>query len=120
MKGWWKKLLQLQGEFFETSWSENGRGYSFQTPESWDSDGNYRSLCYMRPLAIWAMQWALAPPKRIIEAPQPCMKSDGLYPRHIGYSKVAEALRLISSPKVKSSRGFLRYLFDCTCGRKRL
>ncbi len=34
-------------------------GYWFQTPESWDYQGNFRSLAYMRPLAIWAMQWAL-------------------------------------------------------------
>ena len=33
-------------------------GYWFQTPEAWDEDGNYRSLAYMRPLAIWAIQWA--------------------------------------------------------------
>ena len=34
-------------------------GYWFQTPEAWDVQGNYRSIAYMRPLAIWAMQWAL-------------------------------------------------------------
>ena len=33
-------------------------GYWFQTPEAWDQNGNYRSIAYMRPLAIWAMQWA--------------------------------------------------------------
>lgn len=33
-------------------------GYWFQTPEAWNEDGNYRSLAYMRPLAIWAIQWA--------------------------------------------------------------
>ena len=33
-------------------------GYWFQTPEAWDENGNYRSLAYMRPLAIWAIQWA--------------------------------------------------------------
>jgi hypothetical protein len=30
----------------------------FQTPEAWDTKGRYRSAAYMRPLAIWAMQWA--------------------------------------------------------------
>ncbi len=34
------------------------KGYWFQTPEAWDRKGNYRSIAYMRPLAIWAMQWA--------------------------------------------------------------
>lgn len=34
------------------------KGYWFETPEAWDRKGNYRSIAYMRPLAIWAMQWA--------------------------------------------------------------
>jgi non-lysosomal glucosylceramidase len=34
------------------------KGYWFQTPEAWDRNGNYRAIAYMRPLAIWAMQWA--------------------------------------------------------------
>jgi non-lysosomal glucosylceramidase len=33
-------------------------GYWFATPEAWNVVGDYRSLAYMRPLAIWAMQWA--------------------------------------------------------------
>ena len=33
-------------------------GYFFATPEAWEQSGNYRSLGYMRPLAIWAMQYA--------------------------------------------------------------
>lgn len=34
-------------------------GYWFATPEAWEVNGNFRSLGYMRPLAIWAMQFAL-------------------------------------------------------------
>jgi non-lysosomal glucosylceramidase len=34
-------------------------GYWFQTPEAWDAKGSFRSSAYMRPLAIWAMQWEL-------------------------------------------------------------
>ncbi|XP_031554727.1 non-lysosomal glucosylceramidase-like [Actinia tenebrosa] len=34
-------------------------GMGFQTPEAIVANGNYRSLGYMRPLSIWAMQWAL-------------------------------------------------------------
>jgi hypothetical protein len=34
-------------------------GYQFATPEAWERNGNYRSLGYMRPLSIWAMQFAL-------------------------------------------------------------
>jgi len=33
-------------------------GYMFQTPEAWDSEGHYRAIGYMRPLAIWGMQYA--------------------------------------------------------------
>ena len=33
-------------------------GYWFQTPEAWDEKGHYRALGYMRPLCIWAIQWA--------------------------------------------------------------
>lgn len=34
-------------------------GMGFQTPEAIIANGNFRSLAYMRPLSIWAMQWAL-------------------------------------------------------------
>jgi len=33
-------------------------GYHFQTPEAWDSEKHYRAIGYMRPLAIWGMQYA--------------------------------------------------------------
>ncbi len=33
-------------------------GYWFATPEAWDERGDYRALAYMRPLCIWAIQWA--------------------------------------------------------------
>lgn len=33
-------------------------------------DGYFRSLAYMRPLAIWAMQWAIDPPETIANAPR--------------------------------------------------
>jgi non-lysosomal glucosylceramidase len=53
----------LVEEAFSTAWgifnvTYQQRGYWFQTPEAWDEKGNYRSLGYMRPLSIWAMQWA--------------------------------------------------------------
>ncbi|XP_064607909.1 non-lysosomal glucosylceramidase-like [Liolophura sinensis] len=34
-------------------------GLAFQTPEAYFESRCYRSLGYMRPLAIWAIQWAL-------------------------------------------------------------
>lgn len=33
-------------------------GLWFATPEAWNSEGDYRSFAYMRPLSIWAIQWA--------------------------------------------------------------
>jgi non-lysosomal glucosylceramidase len=53
----------LDEQAFATAWgiydvTYRKKGYWFQTPEAWDEKGNYRSLGYMRPLAIWAMQWA--------------------------------------------------------------
>ncbi|GAQ85127.1 hypothetical protein KFL_002200120 [Klebsormidium nitens] len=45
---------------FQAGWCDHG--YWFQTPEAWTVDGRFRSLTYMRPLAIWAMQFALKPP----------------------------------------------------------
>eukprot|EP01038_Epipyxis_sp_PR26KG_P012239 gene12239-16403_t len=40
----------------DAGWQEFG--YWFATPEGWEKNGNYRSLGYMRPLSIWAMQYA--------------------------------------------------------------
>ncbi len=34
-------------------------GLFFQTPEALDVNNVYRAVGYMRPLAVWAMQWAL-------------------------------------------------------------
>lgn len=51
-------------EGFQTGWGAFHMcwellGLHFQTPEAYTTDHCYRSLGYMRPLAIWAMQWAL-------------------------------------------------------------
>lgn len=36
------------------------RGLWFRTPEAFDIDGNFRATLYVRPLAIWAIEEALA------------------------------------------------------------
>nr|XP_043634451.1 non-lysosomal glucosylceramidase-like [Erigeron canadensis] len=54
---------------FTAGWSEDGFGYAFQTPEGWTMDGSFRSLVYMRPLAIWGMQRALSAPKAMLNPP---------------------------------------------------
>jgi non-lysosomal glucosylceramidase len=35
------------------------RGLWFRTPEAWDANGDFRATIYMRPLAIWAIEYAL-------------------------------------------------------------
>ena len=42
---------------YHTSWERYG--LAFQTPEAYFDDGRFRSLGYMRPLAVWAIQHAL-------------------------------------------------------------
>jgi non-lysosomal glucosylceramidase len=55
-------------EAFQTAWgvyhmTYEKMGYWFQTPEAWNEKGNYRSIAYMRPLAIWGMLHALSQQK---------------------------------------------------------
>ncbi len=57
-------LEDMRKEAFETALGAYkvtyvDKGYWFQTPEAWNEKGDYRSNTYMRPLCIWAMQWAL-------------------------------------------------------------
>ncbi|VDM98489.1 unnamed protein product [Thelazia callipaeda] len=42
--------------WYQSCWEKFGLQY--QTPEA-ITDRYYRAIGYMRPLAIWAMQWAL-------------------------------------------------------------
>lgn len=104
--------FQTASGIYETGWSAEGGGYSFQTPEAWDIDGRYRSLAYMRPLAIWAMQWALTQPKKPKQQPKPDAKPESLLRQHAGYTRVARLLKL---PKEQDSRSILQTLFDYTC-----
>lgn len=51
----------MTDEAFKTLWgiyhmAYEKMGYWFATPEAWYLNGGYRSLTYMRPLAIWAVQ----------------------------------------------------------------
>ena len=88
--------------------------YSFQTPEAWNTKDEYRSLCYMRPLAIWAMQWALSPPKlhKVVGADT---KEDAHLNHHMSFSKVAKLLKL---PE-ESNKNVLRVIYEITCNRRR-
>ena len=47
---------------YNVVWSD--RGYFFRTPEAYDEDGMYRASMYMRPGAIWSIQYAAELAKR--------------------------------------------------------
>lgn len=94
---------------YETVWSVEGLGYSFQTPEAWNTKDEYRSLQYMRPLAIWAMQWALSPPKLFKEEPRTDGDTDSTTMNNVEFSEVAKFLKL---PEKKDTKSMLRIIFD--------
>jgi non-lysosomal glucosylceramidase len=54
----------LTEEAWRTAWGAwnvtYNRGLWFRTPEAYDRAGNYRASLYLRPLAIWAIEHALA------------------------------------------------------------
>lgn len=97
---------------FTAGWSEEGYGYWFQTPEGWTVDGHYRSLIYMRPLSIWAMQWALTLPKAILEAPKVNMM-DKAYTPDSGRNSAKDkgGVRKL----FKKSKCFSNAVFHCSC-----
>ncbi|CAL1363890.1 unnamed protein product [Linum trigynum] len=112
---------------YEAAWSQSGLGYSFQVPEGWNTDDNYRSLCYMRPLAIWGMQWALTRENLMKQevtnlVHQPLTEEEGAvheelawYIRqHAGFSKVA---RLLKVPEDDGGKSFLQTAFEFTCSK---
>ncbi|MFW9848173.1 MAG: glycoside hydrolase family 116 protein, partial [Candidatus Thorarchaeota archaeon] len=49
-------LKTAQG-VYDTTYKD--RGYWFRTPEAWTEEGNFRASMYMRPLSIWAIEYAL-------------------------------------------------------------
>ncbi|KAK7278548.1 hypothetical protein RJT34_23578 [Clitoria ternatea] len=112
-------LAGMEDEAFTTAegiflagWSEDGYGYWFQTPEAWTMDGHYRSLMYMRPLAIWGMQYALNRPKAILEAPKiNIMDRIHLSPVIGGYSHDETGVRKI----VTKAKCFGNSVFHCAC-----
>ncbi|KAL2254278.1 UNVERIFIED_CONTAM: Non-lysosomal glucosylceramidase [Sesamum indicum] len=75
------------------SWQTNFL-YAFQTPEGWDFEGRYRSLGYMRPLAIWAMQWALTQHKIPRQEMKAEIKEESVIRQHTGFKRVAHLLKL--------------------------
>lgn len=89
--------------------------YSFQTPEAWNNDDEYRSLCYMRPLAIWAIQWALSNPK--LHSTPPTDIPEGSFPKNqFSYARIAKLLQL---PEDESSKSFVRVVYEIIRNRLR-
>ncbi|KAG2714075.1 hypothetical protein I3760_03G009300 [Carya illinoinensis] len=101
---------------YEAVWSQEGFGYSFQTPEAWNTDDQYRALGYMRPLAIWAMQWALSKPKLCKpELIHEVSEDQEYYRHHAGFARVARLLKL---PKEDvDAKSMLEVVYDSICKR---
>lgn len=69
----------------------------------------------MRPLAIWAMHWALYPPKCIAEAPRvPSIDRASSHSLYAGFTSVAEALRN-PLPQLRRLRSLCQELHSCLC-----
>lgn len=86
--------------------------YSFQTPEGWNNNDQYRALSYMRPLAIWSMQWALSKPK--LSKTEFRHEASQGHSHHAGFEKVARLLKL---PKEESAKSLLQIIHEYTCKR---
>lgn len=91
--------------------------YSFQTPEAWDVDDRYRSIGYMRPMAIWAMQWALMSkkPTKIPTKALSKMEETAFATQHAAFLKVASVLKLPS--KDAAHRSLMEAAYDFICKR---
>lgn len=76
----------------------------------------------MRPLGIWAMQWALTKTNQkqqqlgleTEQEQEPEPETDLLMKHDIGFSRVS---RLLTLPNEASAKGTLQTLFDYTCRR---
>uniref|UniRef100_N1R559 Non-lysosomal glucosylceramidase n=1 Tax=Aegilops tauschii TaxID=37682 RepID=N1R559_AEGTA len=91
----------------DASWSKDGFGYAFQTPEAWTAEGGYRGLHYMRPLSIWAMQWALSPPELHKDLGPGASPGDA----SVGQDKFEKVASMLRLPEEEQHKGFLRALY---------
>ncbi|CAN8290131.1 unnamed protein product [Cochlearia groenlandica] len=90
------KGFRTASGIYEAAWSDRGIGCSFQTPEAWTTNDEYRSLCYMRPLAIWGIQWAHTMPQTQEQPLRPKEEEEtsALFQQHAGFTKVAHYLKI--------------------------
>ncbi|KAG8392006.1 hypothetical protein BUALT_Bualt01G0246700 [Buddleja alternifolia] len=77
------------------------------------SEGEYRSLCYMRPLAIWSMQWALSNPK-LFTQPRLTATTSFSQSQHTGFERLANLLKL---PKEEPSKSYIQSFHEFLCKR---
>lgn len=103
----------------DAAWSKDGFGYAFQTPEAWTEDGGYRSLHYMRPLGIWAMQWALSPPKlhkdlRVAAATAAAASEESPADSAVGQAKFEKLASMLKLPQEQQQqpKGYLWAIYD--------
>ncbi|WVZ95476.1 hypothetical protein U9M48_041237 [Paspalum notatum var. saurae] len=98
----------------DAAWSKEGFGFAFQTPEAWTEHGGYRSLHYMRPLGIWAMQWALSPPElhkdlRVSATAAWSSPADAA----VGQAQFEEVARMLKLPEEqRQPRGYLWAVYN--------
>lgn len=64
-EGMWEEGFQTASGCYKTCYEQAGLAY--QVPEAYMAKKIYRSLGYMRPLAIWAMQWAIEKRRKVEE-----------------------------------------------------
>jgi non-lysosomal glucosylceramidase len=69
----------------------------------------------MRPLAIWAMQWALSNPK-LHNTPQADISQDSFPKNQFAYARITKLLQL---PEDESSKSFLRVVYEIIRNRFR-
>lgn len=83
--------------------------YAFQTPEAWTEDGGYRSLHYMRPLGIWAMQWALSPPELHKDLRAVGVEEESPGDAALGQEKFEKLARMLKLPEEQQQqpKGYL-------------
>ncbi|KAL1209583.1 hypothetical protein V5N11_035862 [Cardamine amara subsp. amara] len=101
------KGFKTASGIYEAVWSDRGLCCSFQTPEAWNMNDEYRSLCYMRPLAIWAIQWALTQTQSFGEEKQKFIardeeESDLLVRQDKGFKDMARYVKMVKSNEYKS------------------
>ncbi|PUZ49840.1 hypothetical protein GQ55_6G010800 [Panicum hallii var. hallii] len=99
----------------DAAWSKDGFGYAFQTPEAWTEEGGYRSLHYMRPLSIWAMQWALSPPKLhkgLTAAAEAASQESPPADAALGQAQFEKVASMLKLPEQQQPKGYLWAIYN--------